>query len=241
MANKKCEGYLLRLSEYKDNDRIVNVLSKEGIICFHAYGVRKIGSKNASSLLPLSYSSFLLSEKNGLYSLKEGTLLKAPPYKDDLKSMAALSFIDEIASKLIMEEEAKEAYPWLDASLSSIEEGFSLLSSALILFAHLIEIEGYGLNVDECVHCGSKKGIVGISYEEGGFICKDEVKSPSTIYPKKRYLEIMRYIFRCPLSSFSRVSFVDTECIEIIESLCGYLKNACSISFKSLTAIKASI
>ncbi len=241
MANKKAEGYIIRLSEYKDSDRIVTVCGEEGLLSFHAYGVKKTGSKNAPSLLPLSYSSFLLSEKGGLYSLKEGMLLIPPPYKDDLKSMASLSFINELSAKLIMEEEAKEAYLWLKEALKAIENGFSPLTASLIYFAKLIELEGYGLNVDECVYCSSKRKITGIDFSEGGFVCEKEGKIPSAIYPKKRYLEIFRYIFRCPLSSFSRISFEDKECLEIIESLSQYVKDAVSLRFKSLPVLASSI
>ncbi len=241
MKDKKAEGYIIRLSDFKDKDRIVNIVGEEGLISFHAYGVKKITSRNASSLLPLAYSSFLLTEKNDLYTLKEGTLLKTPPYKDDLKSMASLSFIEEVSSKLIMEEDAKSAYLWLKAALEAIDKGFSPFTATLIYFAQLIELEGYGLNVDSCVICGNKRKIVGIDYEAGGFVCENEERSPGATYPGKRTLEILRYIFRCGPSDLSRVSFEDKECLLIIESLCKYVKSNLSTSFKSLKMLASSV
>ncbi len=238
---KRAFGYVIRLSPYKDNDYIVTAIGKEGVFSFRARGAKKITSKNASSLLLLGFSSFVLEKSGNTWNLKEGSLLKAPIYKDDLKTMASLSFLAEVAGKLIMEEDAPDAFLWLDEGFKALESGFSVLTLTLLLFARLIELEGYGLNVDECVYCQRKSGINGINYEAGGFVCNHEENHRGLKHPGTRYLEIVRYAFRCRLSDLSRVQFDDRECLVIINDLCLYLDQTLDIRIKSLKPLIASL
>ncbi len=235
---KLVEGYVIHLSQYKENDFIVTFLTREGLITFRARGAKKITSKNASCLLLLSYSSCFLENFNDSWNLKEGKCLQEPSYRDDLKVMSSLSFIAEITSKLVMEDIAQEAYLWLEEAMESIKKGFSPLTSALLLFARYIKLEGYGLDVDECVYCRKKGGIIGVDFEEGGFVCENEdplvMKRMSA-----RYLSIYRYIFRCKVSDFTRVDFFDKECLEIIEDLAEYIYHNLGISFKTLKTLSA--
>jgi recombinational DNA repair protein (RecF pathway) len=70
------EGYVVHLSNYKDNDAMVNVFSGDGAVSFLARGVLKPTSKNAAACQLLSYSRFSLdSGKNGSLSLKEAQSL----------------------------------------------------------------------------------------------------------------------------------------------------------------------
>lgn len=238
---KRTTGYVIRLSQYKDSDCIVTAIGEEGLFTFRARGVKKMTSKNAPSLLLLGFSSFLLEKNGNSWCLKEGTLLKAPQYKEELKTMAALSFIAEITGKFVMDEDAIEAFLWLDAALKAMETGFSILTLTLLLFARFIELEGYGLNVDECVYCRKKSGINGIDYDAGGFICNAEVSAHSSKRPGIRYLEIVRYAFRCSISDLSRVPFTDKECLEIINDLATYSHHILGINLKSLKPLLASL
>lgn len=230
---KQVEGYVIHLSQYKENDVIVTLLTREGLISFRARGAKKITSKNSSSLLLLSFSSFFLENFNDFWTLKEGKVLQEPSYQDDLVHMSALSFIAEICSKLVMEDVAESAYLWLETAMESIKKGFSPLTSALLLLAKYIELEGYGLDVDECVFCRKKTAIIGIDFDAGGFVCENE--DPIALKRmNSRFLQIYRYIFRCSVSDFSRVAFSNRECVEIIGELSEYISHNLGISFKTL-------
>lgn len=236
--SKKVIGYVLKLAPYKENDNIVTIINEDGYFSFRARGVKKISSNNASSLLLLAKSSFLLTKNGDFWTLKEGTLLEDPPYQDDLNAMASLSFIAELSSRLIMEEEAKDCFPWLEKALNSIKEGFSSLTAALLIAAHFSILAGYGLDVDECVYCHSKKQINGVNYSDGGFVCKNE-DAPGTKRMTPRMLNILRYCFKCPLENFARVSFENKECVELICDLSKNLDTFLGLKLKTISAIKA--
>lgn len=233
---KIIEGYLIRLAHYKDNDEIATFLTREGLHTFRVRGGKKITSKNASSLLYLSYSSCMIENFNGLWTLKESKCLIVPPYNDDIKMMSSLSFILEICQKLISEDTAKESYNYLEATMEAINKGFSPINACLLLISKFIYLQGYGLNVDECIYCHKKTNINGIDLNEGGFTCSDE-HSPNIIKLSGRKLKIIRYAFRYNLNDFNRVSFEDKECLEIINLLTDYLSICLNIRFKSLKAL----
>lgn len=228
------EGYVIHLSAYKDNDSMVTVYSSEGSVSFLARGIQKTTSKNAGSCQLLSYSRFSLEVgKSGGYSLKEGISLKPIDGRDNLERLTAFSFLAEISSKLIQEDEVKEAYPWLKGSLDALEGNADPFSVSLIYFAHLLVIGGYGLDVDECIYCQSKSNIKGVSYSDGGFVCANEMDEGATPLDA-RHLKILRYIFRCGVADIQRVAFTKEECQGFFQSLSQYLADLTGVELKSI-------
>jgi DNA repair protein RecO (recombination protein O) len=228
------EGYVIHHAQFKENDAMVSVLSKEGLVSFLARGVLKTTSKNAASCQLLSYSRFsLIAGKGGGYSLKESEVLTMPDGKDSLERLTAFSFLAEVSNKLIQADEAEEAYPFLDAAMKAIASGVDAFTEALLYFSHVLLIAGYGLDVDECVYCQSKSGIAGISYADGGFVCKEDLQEGvEACDPRK--LKILRYAFRCKVEDFPRVSFGKDECQDLLRELCQYANDLTGVSLKSL-------
>jgi DNA repair protein RecO (recombination protein O) len=232
------EGYVIHLSSYRENDAMVNVLTKDGISSFSARGILKPNSKNGGACQLLSLSRFSLSGKDG-GTLAEAIGVTPVNGKDDLGTLASFSFLAEITAKTVQSEEAVEIYPWLDGTLKAIAKGFDPLTASLVYFAHVLVIEGYGLNVDACVYCGEKNGIAGLSYSDGGFVCKNDLADDSLkISPRK--LKIMRYIFRCGLSDISRVSFEKEETKDLFRELGRYLNDLTGVTLRSLAILEKS-
>jgi DNA repair protein RecO len=227
------EGYIVHISTYKDNDAMLNVFTKDGPVSFLARGVLKPTSKNAAACQLLSYSRFSLeSGKNGALSLKEAQSLTPIDGRDSLERLTAFSFMSELTAKLIQDDEEKEAYPWLDASLKALEGNADAFSVCLIYFAHLLILCGYGLDVDECIYCQSKTNIKGVSYTDGGFVCANEMDE-GAVALDPRHLKILRYIFRCGIVDIARVSFTKEECQGFIQSLSQYLADLTGVELKS--------
>jgi DNA repair protein RecO len=133
------EGYVIHHAQYKENDAMVSVLSKDGLFSFLARGVLKPTAKNAASCQLLSYSRFSLSqEKNGAYSLKESEVLKMPDGKDSLERLTAFSFLAELTNKLVQSDEAIETYPFLEAAMEGIAQGVDAFTEALLYFSHVL-------------------------------------------------------------------------------------------------------
>lgn len=233
------EGYVIHLSSYRENDAMVNVLTKNGIVSFLGRGILKPGSKNAGACQLLSLSRFSLSGNDGGGTLAEAICLSPVNGKDSLANLASFSFLAELTAKTVQSEEASEVYPWLEGVLNAIAQGFDPLTASLLYFAHVLVIEGYGLNVDACVYCGEKNGIVGLSYSDGGFVCKNDLADDSQkISPRK--LKIMRYIFRCGLVDIPRVAFEKEETKDIFKELGLYFSDLTGVTLRSLSILEKS-
>jgi DNA repair protein RecO (recombination protein O) len=232
------EGIVVRSSSFKENDAMVTIIANSGLVSFLSRGVLKPGSKNFSSCGLLALSRFSLAKgRAGGLSLSEGECLRMPDSKGSFAISAVFNLIAELSSKLIQADEAAEAFPWLKTSLEAIDGGFEPLSACLLYFAHLLEIAGYGLDVDECVLCHSKTDIIALSYEEGGFICRNCLGESSGA-ASARKLKILRYAFRSNLTDFSRVSFDKGETIPLIRELSHYLNDLTGIELKSLKLLE---
>jgi DNA repair protein RecO (recombination protein O) len=236
MANKTIsnfEGYVIRTAAFKENDAMVTVLTPKGPVSFAAKGVLKPTSKNAASCQLLSFSIFSLTEiKPGNYVLAESKCLSSVDGRDSLARLASFSFLAELTSKSILPEEETEVFPWLDAVLKSIDQGFDALTASLIYFAHILVILGYGLDVDECVYCGAKQAIKGVSYAEGGFVCASHVNESTEILDARK-LKILRYVFRCGIADLSRISFDKEETQGFFEKLLRYFSDLTGTDIRS--------
>ena len=230
---KNIEGYVLRVSSYKENDAMVTVLASDGMYSFLARGVLKNTSKNFSSCQLLAKSRFSLNEQNsGNYSLSESQVINVPDGKSDLLRLGIFSFVSEACLKLVTEEEAKEIYPWLDKTMENLKEDGKEASSALVFLSHLLNEIGYGLEVSECVGCGGKTGIVGVSFKDGGFVCKDCAHESDKM--DNRDLKILRFCFKCQISDVDRVTFEKEESIKLLKRLIRYIDSFTGVKLKSL-------
>jgi DNA repair protein RecO (recombination protein O) len=232
------EGYVIKNVAYKDNDSIVTALGPQGLFTFRTHGTSKINSKNLAATGLLNYNKFSLTKSaSGSASLSESSCLYPSPSSDSLDTMASLSFIAELTSKMLVDDSLAGAiYSWLDPIMKLMRNGFSPLTCVLQYLAHLLNAAGYGLNVDGCVVCGSKTDIVGISYLDGGFICDKEIGEDfHHCGPEK--LKILRFIFRCKESDLARVSFSKEDCLSLLNELVVYLDDQTGIHLKSFAIL----
>ncbi len=232
---KRVEGIVIKRSDYKDNDVMVDILSGEGRLSFLARGVKKAKSKNSSSVSLLAKSDFsLFVGPNGGLSLQEGKIIDAVDSGDNLEKAASLSVIAELSKKMTSEEDtAGETYAFLSKTLEAIKGGYDPLSAALLYFAHLLKKNGYGLNVGECVRCGGKRKIQGLSYKDGGFVCEDDLVSESE--KRDAYtLKVIRYSFLVPLEKVGSVSFEKKICIRLLREWANNVEEWLGIKITSM-------
>ena len=232
------EGYVLRLSPYKDADMMVTAIDKNGLFSFLARGIRKMTSKNASACQILSYSSFSLAASADLQSLSltEAAVVRPRPDQEQLDVLSAASFLAEVTLRFSEEDGGAENYPYLDAAVKALTSGYSPFATCLLYLAPVLHHLGYGLNVDSCVNCGSKTGIVAVSFEEGGYLCENCV-GPETPHLPVRDLKILRYAFRYQPSDFVRVEFDKEECMRLLSLLVQYAENFTGVRLKSIALL----
>ena len=244
MTNKKdtisIRGIVLRQTFYKENDAIITSLGSDGLFSFYARGVNKISSKNFAPCSLLMDSCFILNvSSNNKKSLKEGAAITSYLIDKDFSSLALSNFIIELTLKTMDEDddEGKEIYPYFLSSLKAIKESDNYLGVGVCYFIKTLSILGYGLNLNSCIRCQKSKSIVGISYEDGGFVCAD-------CFNEKDYrlnAETMKFLHYCNLVSPDKIALlpkINSSIFPIIENLGYFIEKEAGISLKTIKLLK---
>lgn len=232
------EGYVIRLSDYKDSDCIVTFLAQDGLFSFRARGIKKAKSKNRSAISLLSKSQVTLIQTGDNLTLSEAKALSIPDSNDYFLLNSCFSFLNELNSKIVESEETSELYEWLDETMTLLnQKREDYLTPCLIYFAEFLRIEGYGLDVDNCVICGKKTDIVGISLSKGGFLCREHLEFESE-KKEPRFLKIIRFCFRCSPQDMNRVSFEKKECLRMIAYLSELYEQSTGGKLRSLEYLR---
>lgn len=232
---KEIEGIVIQSNRYREKDKMVSVLTADGIYSFLARGTMKLDSKNRPSVEILTQGRYLLSyTKDGL-SLRQGeTIFSLNKARQNFVAIRTLSFIEELTYKFITKDIANKIYDLLLKILQCIEDGNDCYTLSLIYLAKVIEANGYGLFVDGCVRCGSKENLVALSYIDGGFVCRNDYRESEDLPVGERKLKIIRYIFKVGQVDLLRVSFAKEECLELIRDLCSFFSEATSTRINSI-------
>ncbi len=172
--NDKVIGIVLSVSQYREHDSLLTVLTKSGLMTLVAKGMNKNTSKNAHFCMMFAHSEFIIdyvSDKT-MFTLKSGTLINGYRHlSDDLQTIAIATFMAE-TSKVLCDDDP-QAFLHL---LTFMYERLLPTSDKLLLLALFLstcsQLIGFSPMVDECVACGDVK-ISSISIDEGGFICEN--------------------------------------------------------------------
>lgn len=200
---EEIKGIILRQIEYKDNDAIINVLSRQGeLYGFYARGIKKVTSKNANAVQVFAYSDidYFVSQK-GLHTLKRAKIIKNyfESFKDYNKIIVAFMLLDvvyDVASLHLGKN--PDLFKLLSKSLEEINE----VNESLLFAYFLIEImskQGIELIVDHCAICQSEK-INYISVENGGFICHNCLENNNQSSYNLEVLKLFRTINKISLN-----------------------------------------
>lgn len=163
--DKTIEGIVLRSVEFKDNDRIVTLLTREeGKFTIRMRGVKNPKSKLRQASHPFYYGKYTLTRTKTGYVVTGVDTIKNFDF-----SLSSLSFyyvaalIIEIAEKLSLEEyEDVPLFEFTIKSLSNIDLNKNPLQLASELLRDFLVIAGHGLKTD------FDEYINGFSFEDGG-------------------------------------------------------------------------
>ncbi len=229
------EGIVIRQSPYKEKDAMISALTPDGIVSFLARSVLSVSSRNRSCCLPFSYAQFTLNAKGDKLSLVQGKCIKAyPHFYESLEKLSSVNLINEAIVKFVDEDNA-EIFPYVKNYLELLDRGFDETTLTAILLAQIVKHSGYDLEYSACVRCRGKTGIIGVSYAEGGFICRD-CADPSTERRSENYLKTFRYVFMVPSDKLAHHVIDGAIAFTLIKELCDFLSD--SFGFREIKSLE---
>lgn len=176
--NDKINGLVLRISDYKDNDLLLQVLTRDySILSLIGKSSKKITSKQ--HFYEGCLYEFLIDYKDTktIYSIHNSKLIKA---YYDLNNTKLFSFKNVLFETILKSRELIEekTFENILEVLEKMNDDNKYLIGSLFI-SYMNKLHGINPNVDECVICKNKK-VVSISNSLGGFLCLDH-KAAETV------------------------------------------------------------
>lgn len=232
--NKKIEGIVISTVDYKENSKIINVLTPtDGIIGILAKGCKNPKSKIATTSNVLIYGIFYLKYyKGSIPTLVEVDLIDTFKQirKDIIKQSYAL-FLLELSSQVYKHEENKQIYNVLINGLTKINDGYDPQIITNIIELKLLQYLGIKPVVEKCVNCQKTTDIITISSYKGGYLCKDCVDNETIFHLKT--LQLIRTFCYIDISKISKIDVSENIKKEISLFIDDYYERYSGLYLKS--------
>lgn len=195
---KTIEGVVVSETPFSENSKILNILTKEGLI-----GVTSKGCKNLKSPLrhissKLVYGEFTIYyNKDKLSTLKEGVVLNNFTYIRTEPSLIPYStyiYITDLVTQVVKQSTNEEIYDLYISTIKKIEEGLNPIVMMNILEIKLLDYLGAPIQLNSCCKCGGVKNIITIDPDAGGYICQNCYTNEIIYDEKTRKMLRMYYL-----------------------------------------------
>ena len=229
------EGIVVRVTQIKERDAMIQIITNDGFFSFLARGVLKVDSKNALFVSLYTHARFELEEgKNGYYSLKGGTLLHSPASSmNDLLYLLTFSSIAELAMKFFDENTVKDYYPYLSAIFMAVyEKSGDPLTLVSIGACTALKLSGYAIQTSGCVTCGTKKDIVSFDMDNGGFFCRKHYDPATMQNQTPSFLKAVRFLFIVPPEEVKNYTLNEQDLIPILNQIHQFMLDFCGVNRK---------
>lgn len=236
--NKKIEGLVISEQDYKESSKIIKVLTSDGIISIIAKGSRKLKSNDRNSTSKITLSSFnIIYKEDGLSTLTDSDIINSyKNIKKDIIKISYASYLLDLASQVMKQNNNKDIYNLLVDSLNKIEEGFSSIVITNILELKYLDYLGVMPIIDECSICGTKNSIATISGKDGGYICNNCLTNQPIVDEKT--IKLIRMFYYVDISKISKLEISDKIKNEINTFLDDYYDKYTGLYLKTKSFLK---
>ena len=197
---KEVEGIIINETDYRETSKIINILTKDGIIGGIAKGAKSLKSPLRSFTMSLTYGKFYIYYKeNGPSILKNVDVINGfNTIKRDIILVSYMSFLCDLTSQVIKQNTDERIFNLLIHGLIKINNKFDPMIITNILELKYLDYLGVGINFECCAKCGSTHNIVTIDPDIGGYICKD-------CYINEKTLKMLRMYYLVDINSISDI------------------------------------
>lgn len=191
------KGIILKTSEYKEKDRMIQVLTRErGIVNICVKGVSGKTSKLSFASLPFSYCDFTVTDSHGFYYLKEGSVISGNTgIMDSLEAMAVAGHIAECLLWTVMQSEnARDCYDLAIYAYYALSIDNASYLTVLIAFNwKLMWILGFAASASECAGtAGGQHKLAARAYEILDYIGSNPISRIFTIKLEESDIRLLR-------------------------------------------------
>ena len=231
--HKKIEGIIVNEYSFEETSKIINILTKNGLIGVIAKGAKKIKSPFFSTTNRFTLGSFnILYKENALSKLVDSDIINDyRNIKKDIVKISYVTYITELVLKVYKHESNNNIYNLYLSVIDKINEGYNPLVITNILRLKLLDYLGIKPILDKCVECGNQKEIITISSYLGGYVCKNCLKNEKIVLTKT--INLIRMLYYVDISKITKLDISDKVIKEIDDFINDYYDRYSGIYIKS--------
>ncbi|AIE60780.1 DNA repair protein RecO [Bacillus methanolicus] len=234
---QKCEGIVLRTTDYGEANKVVTLYTREwGKIGVMARGAKKANSRLSAVTQIFTYGYFLIQKGSGLGSLQQGEILSSMRLiREDIFLTAYASYILELTDK---STEEKKSNPYhfelLLQILKFMNEGYDLDILTNIYEMKMLNSLGLYPELNHCTICGNTDGHFSFSIREGGFICHRCIeKDPYALKISSATAKLLRLFYYFDLSRLGNISVKPDTKAELKKVISAYYDEYSGLKLKT--------
>lgn len=211
------EGIVLRQTKTVNGRRMILLFSRKYGKISAGTGVSEKGrGKAALAMRPFSYGRYELFRTRDNFSIQSGEMIRSFfRLGEDVEKFMAASYVLQLSEKILVEGAPNPAYFQLLLDFFDLLEkrDKEVMTPVLAMEAKILKLMGVAPELHRCIRCGCPCNEGQIALGEGGIVCgKCAAKEPATGKDSLIYdgnfgiVEILRYYFDNPVSSFQNLS-----------------------------------
>lgn len=227
------EGIVLSSVKYKENSKILNILTKDkGLIGVISKGCLSEKSRLRVVSQNFTYANFHIYYKEG----KISTLIEADVInyflniKSDITKLGYMNYLTELAKDVYKENANSNIYDILINAILKIESGLDPKIITNIVEIKYLDYLGIGLNLDGCSVCGNTS-VVSMSLSKGGYVCPYHAAGEREYSDKT--LKMFKAYYLIDIGTISELKIKSEIVKEIDEFLNIYYKEYTGLYLKS--------
>ena len=228
------EGIILTETNYSESSKILNVLTEDrGVIGIMSKGCRNIKSKLRGVSRKLIYGKFhVYYKENGMSTLIGVDLINSfSKTMMDLERISYSSYLLDLTYQVVRQNDDNDIFCLLRDTLLKIEEGLDPLVLSNILELKLLDFLGVRPSIDACSICGSDKGIVTLSSDSGGYVCRNCFNNEG--YVSEKTIKMIRLYYYVEIKNISKLDVSSDVSKEINQFLDMYYDRYTGLYLKS--------
>ena len=213
MALVKTKGVIIKVQDYKENDKLLWMYTEElGKVTCIAKGAKRSKSQLLSVTLPLCFGEYLLFKGKNLYNKKKKKIINSfQGLLNNLEKLTYSSYLCELIDICVENDEVNSAlfkeFMICLYLLSTDALDYELLVRAFEL--RLLEATGYNLELDRCCICKKKISVADyISLSHYGGVC-DECNKEYGFFISKPAYNALRFLKNTSMDKVYRLNVND--------------------------------
>ena len=236
---KEVSGFILSEVPYGDTSKIINIFTTEGIIGCIAKGAKSLKSNLRINTIKYTYGKFLIDyKKNKLSYIKEASVInELSNIKNDLLLITYLGYLVELTNQVIKQtDDYVTLYNLFIDIILKLNDNHNPLVLTNIYELKVLDYLGVGINFNSCNKCGSKKNIITIDGDVGGYVCSN-CYTNEFIYDEKT-IKMLRLYYLIEVSTISELKISEKVVNNINKFIEVYYDRYTGLYLKSKSFLK---